>query len=81
MPDLGSALVRIRQLLEDSGGFTAFDNENITRAVEDAVRKVGNKVGRNQGRLTISMVEDQQEYILPEGVRRINKVEIVPENG
>lgn len=71
----------VRSMLEDPSGFR-FTNSIIDRYTNEALRRVERSTGQTQRRLTLSLVQGQQEYLLPEtGVLRVIGVEIIPEDG
>lgn len=71
---------RIYPLLQDRIQ-TTWLNPIVAKAVTKAIRRVANRVGRDESLIKISLVESQQAYVLPLGVRRLSKVKIIPENG
>jgi len=71
----------VKSILEDPTGFR-YKPAIIDRYTNAALRRVERSVGKTQRRLTLSLVQGQQEYLLPvNGVRRVISVEIIPENG
>jgi len=71
----------VRSILEDPSGFR-FTDTIIDRYTTEALRRVERSVGLTQRRLTLSLVESQQEYLLPvAGVLRVLSVDIIPEDG
>jgi hypothetical protein len=60
---------------------TTLSNTSLARAATKGVRRVANIVGRDDARTLLSLVQGQQIYELPVGVRRLTKVRILPENG
>lgn len=71
----------VRSMLEDPSGFR-YTNVIIDRYTDMALRRVERSAGKTQRRLTLSLVQGQQEYLLPAtGIRRVISVEILPENG
>ena len=72
---------QVLSVLEDPGGFR-FKDPILTRYTTEAVRRVSRAVGNTQRRLALSLVESQQEYLLPaSGVARVISVQIIPETG
>ena len=78
--NFGQLLSDVYELLEDPLQ-TAWTNRAVARAVKKAVRRIANAVGRDDTQTLLSLVESQQEYVLPTGIRRVNKVRIIPEQG
>jgi len=72
-------LTEAYRLLEDPNRI-AWPNSAIVRHLNAALRSIGSAVG-DSGRTTLSLVQGQQAYDLPAGVRRIREVRIAPESG
>lgn len=72
---------QVRSVLEDPAGFR-FTDAIVDRYTTEAIRRVSRAVGNVERRLALSLVQGQQEYLLPAtGVGRIISVQIIPENG
>lgn len=74
----GDVLTQVYRLLEDPGQF-AWPNSAVALHLQDAVREVANRVGRAEGRGTLGLVQGQQSYVLPVGIKRVKNVRILPE--
>ena len=78
--DYSTLITDVLAILEDNLG-VAFSDSQEQRAATKAVRRVANKVGRTESRQSLDLVESQQAYLVPTGIRRLKKVQLIPENG
>lgn len=74
----GDLQTQVYRILEDPNGF-AWPNSAVAFNLNTAVSTLVNKLGRAEGRLTLSTVVGQQEYTLPQGITRVKQVRILPQ--
>jgi len=70
-----------QQLQENAASPARYTDDDVAFFGTQAVRDLINRVGRYTGRAALNMVQSQQEYVLPVGILRLTKIEIIPESG
>ena len=79
--NFGQLLTNTYRILQDPGQ-AVYANSVIALYASQALRTVGNALSITSGRdASLALVDGQQEYVVPDGVRRITHIRILPEAG
>ena len=77
--NFGDLLTEVYDLGNDPGQ-VAWRNSVVARYLNGSLRRAGQITG-DSARLSLALVQGQQEYALPTGVRRVKQVSIMPQEG